>query len=231
MKNKVILLTAMFLIGSFLTAQSSFSEFLEQETYLFQKEEAAGPWTIILPKKGGDTPYAKFEYFNYPVTVTEVNEDGETTTEGFYFDLKGYNIPADNDTNKFLSGPYALIYYVDPGPGSWVDYPEVYVFGISGSEEWKSPARGRAKGHDGVNLKIDGVCYIGPFPFEDDVNHPNGAKVWLVPADLINFGGELEACSQASMTGWRQSDILFESSLITYGFIAGDDEEDNVNGE
>jgi hypothetical protein len=41
MKNKVILLTAMFLIGSFLTAQTSFSQpgsFLEQETYLFKKQ-------------------------------------------------------------------------------------------------------------------------------------------------------------------------------------------------
>ena len=226
MKNKVILLTAMFLIGSFLTAQTSFSEFLEQETYLFKKQEADGPWNIILPNTAGEIPYAKLEYLNYPAPVTE----GENTTEGFYFDLKGYNIPVFEDTEEFLSGPYALIYYVDPGPGPWQNSPAVYVFGISGSEEWKSPAMGRAKGHDGVNLKIDGVCEIESFPRDDDENYPNGAKVWLVPADLIKNGAELEACSWATMTGWRQSDILFESSLITFGFIA-EDLEDNGNGD
>jgi hypothetical protein len=220
MKNKVILLTAMFLIGSFLTAQTSFSQpgsFLEQETYLFKKLEADGPWEIILPNPEEEIPYAKLEYLNYPVTVTE----GEVEITGFYFDLKGYNIPTDQD-GAFLSGPYALIYYPDP----WINGgPEVYVFGISGSEAWVSPAMGKAKGHDGVNLKIDGVCDIDQFPFENDQNYPNGAKVWLVPTDLLttNNGGELEACSLATMTGWNQSEILFESSLITFGFIAEED--------
>jgi hypothetical protein len=64
----------------------------------------------------------------------------------------------------FISGPYALIYYNDPGPGSWQG-PDVYVLGVSGEEEWVSPAKGIAKGHEGVNLKIDGVCDIEPFPF------------------------------------------------------------------
>ena len=238
MKNKVILLTAMFLIGSFLTAQTSFStsEYpFEQETYLFKKQEAAGPWKIILPQKDDDTPYAKFEYFNYPVTVTEVNEDEEeTTTKGFYFDLKGYNIPTNE--GNFLYGPYALIYYPDPWvPGG----PEVYVFGVSGENVWESPAQGRARGHDGVNLKIDGVCgyavnvdgaplygavpddALVNIPVEDDDNWPNGGKVWLVPADLL---ASPEACSWTTM-GWGPlaGEILFETSLITYGFIAEDE--------
>lgn len=223
MKNKVILLTAMFLIGSFFTAQTSFSEFLEQETYLFQKEEVNdAPWNIILPLSD-EIPYAKLEYLNYPVTATE----GEDEITGFYFDLKGYNIPTDD--GEFSSGPYALIYYVDPGPGPWQESPGVYVFGISGNEEWKSPAtRGRGgppPGHADVNLKIDGVCDINPFPFEGDVNYPNGAKVWLVPIDLISVPAELsndnglDGCFWTTMTGWRQDEILFESSLITFGYV------------
>jgi hypothetical protein len=252
MKNKVILLTAMFLIGSFLTAQSTFSQpgsFLEQETYLFQKEAVENaPWNIILPLTA-EIPYAKLEYLNYPV-IDEANDD---TIKGFYFDLKGYNIPINDDTNIFENGTYALVYYVDPDPeveGPW--NPDVYVLGLSEETKWISPARGWAKGHEEVNLKIDGVCgyvvdeNLDPIyqdidgnpqtvdeygsivralvniPVIDDVNWPNGGKVWLVPAKLINNGDELKACSWATMTSWNQSEILFETSLITFGFIAED---------
>jgi hypothetical protein len=61
------------------------------------------------------------------------------------------------------------------------------------------------------------------FHFQDDKNYPNGAKVWLVPASLITPDNpdvhEPEPCSLGTMTGWRQDEILFESSLITYGYI------------
>jgi len=241
MKNKVILLTAMFLIGSFLTAQTSFSTsdlFFEQETYLFQKKEVIdAPWNIILPVNGEEIPYAKFEYFNYPVEVEGV--------ESFYFDLKGYNIPFDNENGQ----EYALIYYVDPAQGFWP--ATVYVFGTT-DEEWESPAQDRGPnkngnggppGHEGVNLKIDGFCPTSSIPnipisyeqmealkdldvyeptYEvptyEDVNYPNGGKVWLVPTNYLTASDD---CTWQQMSGWPAdvSEILFESSLITFGYI------------
>jgi len=254
MKNKVILLTAMFLIGSFLTAQSTFSQpgsFLEQETYLFQKEAVENaPWNIILQidDEKVTNPYAKFEYFNYPVGV-EIDEGGNVTDPGyFYFDLKGYNIPTTDPLNEgdpllFENGPYALIYYVDPDP-NWP--ATVYVFGTT-DEEWESPAQGRGPnknvnggppGHEGVNLKIDGLCQtssipnipisseqlkelLGDEPSYEDVNYPNGGKVWLVPTEYLTGS---EACTWQKMVRWPTTDdelseILFESSLITFGYI------------
>jgi hypothetical protein len=232
MKNKIILLTAMFLIGSFLTAQTSFSQpgsFLEQETYLFQKEEVENaPWNIILQidNEQVTNPYAKFEYFNYPVLNDE-------DVYSFYFDLKGYNIPFDNVEE------YALIYFVDPAQEYWP--ATVYVFGTADSE-WTSPANGRGPqgsgppGHEGVNLKIDGLCPTSSIPnipisFEqfkgladdldptyEDVNYPNGGKIWLVPTEYLT---DTEPCTWQQMTGWPTdvSEILFESSLITFGYV------------
>jgi hypothetical protein len=227
MKNKVILLTAMFLIGSLLTAQTSFStsEYpFEQETYLFQKQPVEdAPWNIILPDEKQD-PYAKLEYFNYPI-------DGE-----FYFDLKGYNIPVVESYDQFfddIADGYALIYYVDPWESG------IYVLGTT-YEVWKSTAknkspRGIPPGHEGVNLKIDGSCGINEddtknltnIPVSYDANHPNGGKVWLIPTKYIN---DPSACTWTEMIDWPNTEedlmeFFFETSLITYGFIAEEEQD------
>lgn len=199
----------------------------EQETYLFQKEPAdAGPWKILLPNVGLDEegdleishPFAKLEYYNYPINDYESGEN-----LGFCFDLKGYGLP---------EGEYALIYYVDPGPGAWDAPPAVYVFG-TGVVPREDPAsedgeeNGEAEGMRWANLKIEGCCQLDAIPVADDVNYPNGGKVWLIPTEYIDT---TESGSWGQMAGWPSdvTEILFETSLITYGEAA---EPDTASGE
>jgi len=116
---------------------------------------------------------------------------------------------------------YALIYYVDPGPGVWSVPPDVYVLGIS-SVPYVQSAKGKALGLAGVDVKIAGSRAIGQIPVTAteamplllDVNYPNGGKIWLVSAQYL---AAKDACAWTTMTGWG-AEILFETSLITYGF-------------
>lgn len=224
--KKFVIFFFMIIACSLLVAQTGFSgsDNFVQETYLFQKSNQGidndGPWNIILPGEDDETPYGKLEYLNYPITT----DDGD---EFFAFDFKGYNIPVEDD--EFVDGPYALIYYVDPGPGAWDGYPEVYVLGVT-DEVWDSPAEGKGPknvppGHEGANLQISGLCKIDQIPVQGDVNYPNGGKVWLVPTDYLasNVPGETTIVpGETTMIGWPSNleEILFETSLITYGFVA-----------
>jgi hypothetical protein len=221
MKKKTSVLCMVFFMVSLLVVSVSFADpdsFFEQETYLFQKEPAMdGPWNILLPEVGFDEndefitsyPFAKLEYFNYPVQIEEES--------GFCFDLKGYGLDEGKE--------YALIYYVDPVGGVWGETPpEVYVLGTA-SVPWEDPRsemgkeNGKAKGLVGVNLKISGCCNIESIPRDDDSNYPNGGKVWLVPKEYIDYE---DSCSWGQMKGWPNDvrEILFETSLITYGYVA-----------
>lgn len=168
-----------------------------------------------------------FKGYNIPVNGTDQN------------DVSDQNI-------EFEYGPYALIYYVDPDPEEpWS--PEVYVLGVT-DEVWQSPAeknsgppshanngksqrgnKGKSPqednetppGHEGVNLHISGYCDIGQIPVKDDVNYPNGGKIWLVPTDYVE---NATACEWTTMNDWPEDEkeILFETSLITYGFVHED---------
>jgi hypothetical protein len=151
-----------------------------------KQDTGADPWLIIRPGEGTDAAWGKLEYANW-------TESGD-----FCFDFKGYNLTPGVE--------YALIYYVDPGPGPWSVYPGVYVFGTAKADEG--------------DIKIDGCCEIDKLPILGDVNYPNGAKIWLVPTDLLNYGEGVDECGWTEMTGWDSSAILFETSLVTFGFVA-----------
>jgi hypothetical protein len=178
---------------------------LKQVTYLMQKVPVDGPWEIVLPsiEKGELTaPYGRLDYFNYAYKDM-----------GFCFSFSGYGIPGGVE--------YALVYYVDPPDGAWdpdpANWPEVYVLGIA--EAWQPHPRLRYRpGHR--NFKIRGCCDIESIPVAEDTNYPNGGKLWLIPTDYIS---EIEdgACTWKRMAGWPAdvSEILFETSLITYGFV------------
>jgi len=186
---------------------------LEQETYLLQKDDqGTDPWTIILPSADAeDIAFGKLEYLNYAME------------DGFCFDFKGYDFggieSGDQDMLIPVDAEYALIYYVDPGVGWPNGLPVVYVLGISsGPCERPEKSKGKAKGLEGVDFKIDGCCEIDQIPALDDVNYPNGGKIWLVPVEYLDAP---VACASTTMTGWPAggAGILFETSLITYGFV------------
>jgi hypothetical protein len=185
---------------------------LEQETYLLQKTPASGPWTSTTPD--GSKAFGKLEYFNYAVG------------EGFSFDFKGYDFgvdvyvdgifdDVDGDADMPANGSYALIYYVDPDPEDLPWNPDVYVLGIS-TDLYVPTSKGEAKGLVGVDIKICGSCDIGQIPVVEDVNYPNGGKIWLVPVGLLD---NTEPCTWTTMIGWDSAGILFETSLITYSFV------------
>ena len=117
-------------------------------------------------------------------------------TDGIYGDLT-YNVRGPNFDYEFkgygLSDiEYCLIYYADPWPGS----NPGYMIG-----------KGTASGGsltltDSVNLGMD-------LPDSNDLNHPEGAKIWLVPSSDYDE-------STVSMKVWNPSDYLFETGLIVY---------------
>ena len=212
MKKTILIISLIAVFCAFNIATDALADpdpyALGQETYLLQKTPVEGaPWTMILPDSDkGNIAFGKLEYFNYG--------------EEFSFDFKGYDFYRDEldpgDTLMPADGSYALIYYADPGPGPWSPgEPTVYVLGIS-TGPYVPTSKGKAKGLEGVDIKICGSCDIGQIPYDtDDVNYPNGGKIWLVPLDSL----ELQtACTQTTMVTWPGESILFETSLITYGF-------------
>lgn len=189
---------------------------LGQETYLLQKiDKGSDPWLIIPPDpEEKDIAFGKLEYFNYAVG------------DGFSFDFKGYDFGVGEDGDPGMPIPafdqYALIYYVDKAVGWEGGPPPVYVLGIS-SGPYTRPVKSKwkAKGLEGVDFKIAGSCPILQIPVSDeqrkDINYPNGGKIWLVPSQYLDTP---TACSWTTWTGWPAggAGILFETSLITYGF-------------
>ena len=215
MKKTILIISLIAVFCAFNIATDALADpdpyALGQETYLLQKTPVEGaPWTMILPDSDkGNIAFGKLEYFNYG--------------EEFSFDFKGYdfgvvsNIEDIGDPGMPVGTEYALIYYVDPGPGIWIESPKVYVLGIS-SGRYFPTSKGEAKGLVGVDIKICGSCAIAQIPDENDVNYGNGGKIWLVPLEYLTFDGDSAGCTSATMTGWG-TDILFETSLITYGFV------------
>ena len=189
---------------------------LGQETYLLQKiDKGTDPWTFIRPVAAvEDIAFGKLEYFNYDRGA------------GFFFDFKGYDFGYSAEDVQYgdpampipEGDEYALIYYVDKAVGWSGGPPPVYVLGISSGPYVPPPPIGKALGLVGVDFKIAGSCdSIVQIPDEADVNYPNGGKIWLVPASYLDTP---TACTWTTWTGWPAggAGILFETSLITYGF-------------
>ena len=230
MKKTILIISLIAVFCAFNIATDALADpdpySLEQETYLLQKNDlGSAPWTINLPisAEDGTIAFGKLEYFNYAVG------------EGFSFDFKGYDFGVvvdvvedvdvvDGDADMRADDEYALIYYVDPGVGWPNGYPDVYVLGIS-TDPYVPTSKGKAKGLEGVDIKICGSCgydeddskSIVQIPVVDDVNYPNGGKIWLVPVGILV---DPVPCEWTTMTGWptEGAGILFETSLITYGF-------------
>jgi len=92
---------------------------------------------------------------------------------------------------------YSLIYYADPWPGN---NPGALI------------GTGTSLG-DGT-LTMSGSTELGmDLPkWCCDQNHPEGAKIWLVPSSDYNGGSAFTG----PMTSWSPADYLFETALITY---------------
>lgn len=92
---------------------------------------------------------------------------------------------------------YTLIYYEDPGLGPWTVPPNIICLGS-----------GTANGNG--NVHIQGTVDTGDLPTEDDVNYPDGAKIWLVLSDDVDCDNEVFRWR------WNPTEYLFEYDLITF---------------
>lgn len=92
---------------------------------------------------------------------------------------------------------YTLIYYEDPGLGPWTVPPDIICLG-SGTA------------NDGGNVHIQGSVDTGDLPTEDDVNYPDGAKIWLVLSDDVDPDNEVFRWR------WNPTEYLFEYDLIAF---------------
>ena len=98
---------------------------------------------------------------------------------------------------------YSLIYYADPWPGDGEDHNGTGV--LIGK---------------GTSLSDGAIDFIGSTELNRDLpkwpsdqNHPEGAKIWLVPSDHYSA---TVAGAQGYMMGWSPSSYLFETALMTY---------------
>lgn len=92
---------------------------------------------------------------------------------------------------------YSLIYYADPWPGNG---PSGTGGALLGTET--TDGSGNITMSDSVELNMN-------LPGSDDDNHPDGAKVWLVPSSDYNEGTN-------ELTAWNPDTYLFEIGMIYY---------------
>ena len=98
-------------------------------------------------------------------------------------------------TGLTTDGPYQLIYYPDP----WTSDKQVKLIG---SPMTASSGNITVTGQS-VNLGID----LPDWNTWQDQNHPEGAKIWLVPTSSLS----------GDILLWQNTDkFLFETGLITY---------------
>ncbi len=88
---------------------------------------------------------------------------------------------------------YSLIYYADPWPGN---NPGALI-GTATTD-----GTGNIAMSDSVELNMS-------FPAPGDLNHPDGAKIWLVPSSDYDD-------STNELTAWNPDTYLFEIGLIWY---------------
>ena len=100
---------------------------------------------------------------------------------------------------KLINTPYSLIYYADPWPGRGETNDTGALIGTFTSDGSGNIPTGTS---GSINLGRD----LPQWP--SDQNHPEGAKIWLVPTSDYTVG--------TGMTAWNPVNYLFETALITY---------------
>jgi hypothetical protein len=96
-----------------------------------------------------------------------------------------------NAHNLTLYENYTLIYYPDPWPGEGLI------------------VLGKGMVNDEGNIHISGKINTGDLPALNDENFANGAKIWLVLTDDVDF-------DELKIIGWNPSEYLFEYDLISF---------------
>jgi hypothetical protein len=119
-----------------------------------------------------------------------------------------YNLTSPTFDYKFeatgLTGStdYSLIYYADPWPGDGVSHDTgVLIAKFTAAGGIISSTSGS------INLGMD----LPQWP--SDQNHPEGAKIWLVPSSDYST---VTPGVKGHMTAWNPANYLFETALITY---------------
>ena len=102
---------------------------------------------------------------------------------------------------------YSLIYYKDVS-NQWGNIGAVLVNGITNEDLV-----------NGISGKIEDLKTI---PKINDLNYPDGAKLWLIPSTQINEAG-------TKMTTWTPENYLFERNLIEYGHKDDKGKDPKVN--
>ena len=146
-----------------------------------------------LSKQAGKSNIAHVYLFEKDPGTWEIVENGswgkmKYNLEGSTFDFvfNGHNLTSDLN--------YTLIYYPDPWPGT-----NLICLGVNMT-------------NDEGNLHIKESIDTGDMPAADDENFPDGAKIWLVLSNDVDFENEM-------MIGWNPTEYLFEYDLITFDDI------------
>ena len=106
-------------------------------------------------------------------------------SSGYEFEYKFFAKGLEGNTN------YSLCYYADPWPGD----NSLLIAQFETNGAGKIPKWQTGSVDLGTNL-----------PVLADDNYPTGAKIWLVPTDLLSEEG----------VEWQPTRMLFERNLITY---------------
>jgi len=119
-----------------------------------------------------------------------------------------YNLTSPTFDYKFeatgLTGStdYSLIYYADPWPGDGVTHDTGVLIAKFTAASGIIPSTSGS-----INLGMD----LPQWP--SDQNHPEGAKLWLVPSSDYST---VTPGVKGHMTAWNPANYLFETALITY---------------
>lgn len=143
----------------------------------------------------------KGEQLNQPggATVTLEDKDGDPDwniiqggAQGVLtYQTKGSTFDYGFTASGLVNEDYQLIYYPDP----WTSSKQVVLIG-----NVMTAVSGSINASNSVELNMD-------LPDTGDANHPNGAKIWLVPTSSLT----------GSTLSWTNTDkFLFETALITY---------------
>jgi len=97
---------------------------------------------------------------------------------------------------------YSLIYYADPWPGDGVTHDTGVLIAKFTAAGGIIPSTSGS-----INLGMD----LPQWP--SDQNHPEGAKLWLVPSSDYST---VTPGVKGHMTAWNPVNYLFETGLITY---------------
>lgn len=136
--------------------------------------------------------YTTLELNNKDSNWEEINDDGisgtlifQTMKTNFDYKLTAEGLIPDTE--------YSLIYYADPWAGN---HPGAHIW------TYVSDQNGEINVEDHINLGMN-------MPQEEDENHLDGAKIWLVLAD------DYDPLTH-EMINWNMGLYLFEHELVAY---------------